>query len=136
MAGLARVTAAPADCGRANAHLVRAQELARSAAVVGLGAEASFLLMYYAADNAVSSVLAAAGRRVTTGLNHHQVAIVEALAIMGESGPVTSAIETARRNRNHVSYDVRPVTAIQLKALTTACADVLKLARAYVASQC
>ena len=136
-AGSARVRSVAPDCEAGRARLAAAARFAESAQVHGLHAEAGYVLFYDAARNALSAVLAVAGRRVSDGRGAHAVTISEAGRILGPSHRAAIiTIDGARIARNRTEYDAQPISRQQLDAIQHASQAMLDVARAYVDLQC
>ena len=136
-AGSAEVRSIEPDCAGARARLAAAQRFAESALTTGLHAEASFVLLYDAARNGLSAVLAAAGKRVSDGRGAHAITIAEAGRILGPAhGDAIVMIDGARIARNRTEYDAQPVSRQQLEGLRSAAHSILQASRSYVDLHC
>lgn len=129
--------AIPVDCNAATERLGAAVRFAESASVAGLHPEASFVLLYDAARNALSAVLAAAGKRVSDGRGAHALTIAEAGRVLGaDQRAAIVAIDGARVARNRTEYDAQPVSRQQLEGLEAATQALLFAARAFLDAKC
>ena len=136
-AGSARLQSVAPDCAGGRARLAIAARFAESAQVGGLHAEASYVLLYDAARNALSAVLAVAGRRVSDGRGAHAVTISEAGRILGPNHRSAIVnIDGARVARNRTEYDAQPISRQQLDAIRDAARALLDAARAYLDLHC
>lgn len=136
-AGRARVLSVALDCDGARARMATASRFAASAHVAGLHPEASYVLFYDAARNALSAVLGVAGKRVSDGRGAHAVTISEAGRLLGATHRAAMlAIDGARVARNRTEYDAQPVSHQQLDGIRLATTAVLDAAQAYVELHC
>ena len=136
-AGSARVLSVAPDCDGARARMATAARFAASARVAGLHAEASYVLFYDAARNALGAILCVAGKRVSDGRGAHAVTISEAGRILGATHRAAMVtIDGARVARNRTEYDAQPVSCQQLDGIRRAATALLDAAQAYVELHC
>jgi hypothetical protein len=132
----AQVVNTPPDCA-ARDFLEVARRFFADAGTAGLGSESAYILYYDAARNAVSAILAAAGRRVRGGTGAHHVAIAAAGDLLGKEHERTIAgLDAARSQRNQVSYDAWDVSGGDVEALREDAADCIAAAEDYVRTAC
>ncbi|MBO0687720.1 MAG: hypothetical protein J2P45_31615 [Candidatus Dormibacteraeota bacterium] len=132
-----QIRSIPRDCTAARARLATAQRFADSAAVRGLHPEASFILYYDAARNALSAVLSVAGIRVVEGRGAHAITIREAGRLLGPTlRREIIAIDGARVARNRTEYDAQPVGQHQVGSIRRATLTILDACRRHVEGGC
>ena len=85
-----QIRSVPRDCSAARARLASAERFAQSAEAAGLHPEATFVLLYDAARNALSAVLTAGGIQVVEGRGAHAVTIREAGRLLGAARKLSS----------------------------------------------
>jgi hypothetical protein len=131
------VRSVPRDCVAARARLASAERFAESAAIPGLHPEASSVLYYDSARNALSAVLAVAGVQVVEGRGAYAVTIREAGRLL-DPGARTDiiAIDSARVARNRTEYDAQPVGQHQVAAIRLATLAILVSCRSHVNRGC
>ena len=135
--GRAEVRTAPRDCAAAARRLAAASKFAESAGASDLHAEASFVLYYDAARNALAAVLASEGKRVTDGRGAHALTIREAGKALGpKAQDLIPVLDAARVTRNATEYDAQPVTEAQLESVRATALALLDAAREVVDRRC
>lgn len=127
----------PPDCAAAGDFLEVARRFYTDAGTAGLGSESAYILYYDAARNAVSAILAAAGRRVRGGTGAHHVAIAAAGDLLGKKHErMVVGLDDARSRRNQVSYDAWDVSGGDVEALREDAADCIAIAEDFVRAAC
>jgi len=128
---------APPDCAAARDFLDVAHRFFADAGTAGLGSESAYILYYDAARNAVSAILAAAGRRVRGGTGTHHVAISAAGELLGDPHErMIAGLDAARSRRNQVSYEAWDVSGGDVEALSADAAHCIAAAEDFVRAAC
>jgi hypothetical protein len=106
-----------------------------SAGIEGVDPASAYILLYEGARKAIDAVLAAAGRRVTSGIGAHVKYLTEARSQLGsDHATLVARVDAARQIRHDVSYRSRSVTQSEIEGVRAAARETLEVARTRIAA--
>lgn len=134
---MARSTIEPVapDLDLARRFIEQGRALSADAELAGISAGGSFFLSYQACVAGIEAILAAAGRRVTSGEASHHVMLAEAAAIVGSGyQELFDSLNAGRGDRNMASYVDPDVSFQTVQATRLDSRELLQVAEDYVTS--
>ena len=134
--GQAEIERVDPDLSRGREFIEQASRMLRDGDDPDISLAGSVVLYYQACLCAMDAVLAAAGSRVTSGINSHRVRIHEVAALLGDGyGDLADRMDEWRRERSGVSYAAVEPSAASVAALQQDAREMVEAAARFVNSR-